>query len=446
LGDPNLYEKKKNLNTHRYTFQSNKQHTQIRISKQQAGQMWNDFDWLLLPPEQNESGSVDEWLNSNAVFQFDVLEDETNEKRKDKDEGGPSDRSDRKDNDDDLFLSAFDIEQAVQLQQLFFNQAQTANQGSSSSAPSSSEAVAPNPTSNAIHESLLEALLQPTPPSLSTQATAQASSSTAIFSSPSSSSALPALQQTTLPTVMPSITQPATISNMTSQLASQLPMPIAHISAMQASVPPKSIQPPQSIQPLRPVSIAPAATLTSSAKTLLPKPILPSPAAPVAPIALSTESLTSQNSFFHTVKNSPNVLNATTALSTTGTVISNPHEKETEELDKRRRNTAASARFRARKKQREQALESTAKEMMCKTEILEKRIKGELPCRAFAVKPINLVYWQTSNNFSILTEYEMEIKWLRQLVTERNNAKTLREIYQEVGILKSIHAVVNFSV
>ncbi|KAI7849137.1 hypothetical protein BDC45DRAFT_289362 [Circinella umbellata] len=62
------------------------------------------------------------------------------------------------------------------------------------------------------------------------------------------------------------------------------------------------------------------------------------------------------------------------------------------EEDKRRRNTAASARFRMKKKLREQALEQTAKEMSIKAEGLEKRVK----------------------------ELEMEAKWLRALVVEKD--------------------------
>ncbi|KAI8994621.1 hypothetical protein BDB01DRAFT_693899, partial [Pilobolus umbonatus] len=42
--------------------------------------------------------------------------------------------------------------------------------------------------------------------------------------------------------------------------------------------------------------------------------------------------------------------------------------------DKRRRNTAASARFRMKKKQREQALEETAKAMTQKADALEERV------------------------------------------------------------------------
>lgn len=61
-----------------------------------------------------------------------------------------------------------------------------------------------------------------------------------------------------------------------------------------------------------------------------------------------------------------------------------------EEEDKRRRNTAASARFRIKKKQREEALEKAAKQMADKIAAFEKRIK----------------------------ELEMENKWLQKLVME----------------------------
>ncbi|KIW05271.1 uncharacterized protein PV09_03803 [Verruconis gallopava] len=61
------------------------------------------------------------------------------------------------------------------------------------------------------------------------------------------------------------------------------------------------------------------------------------------------------------------------------------------EEDKRRRNTAASARFRVKKKQREQALEKTAKEMTEKAAMLETKVQ----------------------------QLEMENKWLKGLITER---------------------------
>ncbi|KAK0612835.1 hypothetical protein B0T17DRAFT_460801, partial [Bombardia bombarda] len=65
------------------------------------------------------------------------------------------------------------------------------------------------------------------------------------------------------------------------------------------------------------------------------------------------------------------------------------------EEDKRKRNTAASARFRIKKKQREQALEKSAKEMTDKVTALESRISA----------------------------LETENKWLKSLVTEKHGGK-----------------------
>jgi hypothetical protein len=62
------------------------------------------------------------------------------------------------------------------------------------------------------------------------------------------------------------------------------------------------------------------------------------------------------------------------------------------EEDKRRRNTAASARFRIKKKQREQALEKSAKEMSDKVSALEGKVN----------------------------QLEMENKWLKSLLVEKN--------------------------
>lgn len=63
------------------------------------------------------------------------------------------------------------------------------------------------------------------------------------------------------------------------------------------------------------------------------------------------------------------------------------------EEDKRRRNTLASARFRAKKKMREQAMEKDHKEMTAKMEKMENRIK----------------------------ELELENKWLRGLVVQNKS-------------------------
>lgn len=62
------------------------------------------------------------------------------------------------------------------------------------------------------------------------------------------------------------------------------------------------------------------------------------------------------------------------------------------EEDKRRRNTAASARFRIKKKQREQALEKSAKEMTDKVTSLENKV----------------------------SQLETENKWLKNLLVDKN--------------------------
>lgn len=66
------------------------------------------------------------------------------------------------------------------------------------------------------------------------------------------------------------------------------------------------------------------------------------------------------------------------------------------EEDKRRRNTAASARFRVKKKQREQALEKSAKEMSDKVAALEQKI----------------------------SQLETENQWLKKLVLEKNEGSS----------------------
>lgn len=65
-----------------------------------------------------------------------------------------------------------------------------------------------------------------------------------------------------------------------------------------------------------------------------------------------------------------------------------------QEEDKRRRNTAASARFRVKKKEREKNLERTVKDVTAKNTALEARI----------------------------SQLEMENRWLKNLITEKNGA------------------------
>jgi hypothetical protein len=70
------------------------------------------------------------------------------------------------------------------------------------------------------------------------------------------------------------------------------------------------------------------------------------------------------------------------------------------EEDKRRRNTAASARFRVKKKQREQALERSVKEVNDHNSKLQAKVE----------------------------QLEMENKWLKDLITEKNTIQSKEEI------------------
>jgi hypothetical protein len=70
------------------------------------------------------------------------------------------------------------------------------------------------------------------------------------------------------------------------------------------------------------------------------------------------------------------------------------------EEDKRRRNTAASARFRVKKKQREQALERSVKDINDRNTKLEAKV----------------------------SQLEMENKWLKDLITEKNAIQSREEI------------------
>jgi Basic region leucine zipper len=70
------------------------------------------------------------------------------------------------------------------------------------------------------------------------------------------------------------------------------------------------------------------------------------------------------------------------------------------EEDKRRRNTAASARFRIKKKLREQEMERTTREMQEKIQHLETRV----------------------------TQLQMENRWLRNIVVEKNEARDVSEL------------------
>jgi hypothetical protein len=94
----------------------------------------------------------------------------------------------------------------------------------------------------------------------------------------------------------------------------------------------------------------------------------------------------------------PNSQNASTSLEDQSRIAA--------EEDKRRRNTAASARFRVKKKEREKALERSVKEVTDKNGKLEQRV----------------------------SQLEMENRWLRNLITEKNGSKNdvdITEMWQK---------------
>ncbi|KAG0037553.1 hypothetical protein BGZ82_002324 [Podila clonocystis] len=127
-----------------------------------------------------------------------------------------------------------------------------------------------------------------------------------------------------------------------------------------------------------------------------PRAISPSPSPPTTPILAPAPIVAPK---------SPATVNASaiaaaaiaSSKAKAKTSVSVFEDKEMEDVaaeeDKRRRNTAASARFRYKKKLREQALEQTAKEQSQRAETLETRVK----------------------------ELEMEVKWLRGLIVEKDS-------------------------
>lgn len=98
---------------------------------------------------------------------------------------------------------------------------------------------------------------------------------------------------------------------------------------------------------------------------------------------------------------------AISAASTPSAGAGRPNDDMTRvsaEEDKRRRNTAASARFRVKKKQREQALEKSAKEMSDKVSTLESRV----------------------------SQLETENKWLKNLLVDKNEgAEDITALWKE---------------
>ncbi|KAJ3016153.1 hypothetical protein HKX48_004175 [Thoreauomyces humboldtii] len=152
--------------------------------------------------------------------------------------------------------------------------------------------------------------------------------------------------------------------------------------------------PPQPTQPLQEVGVSPsdvalALLLSTPLPNGLPTPTLDDLSLPTLALPLPPDLVVAEHRPMASLPSS-------TA----------PPTKSADELEKRARNTAASARFRVKKKQRGEALERTAREMTERVELLERR----------------------------LAEHRMELNWLRQLVTDRDGKRRLKDFYDESGL------------
>ncbi|KAF9178262.1 hypothetical protein BGZ51_005172 [Haplosporangium sp. Z 767] len=190
-----------------------------------------------------------------------------------------------------------------------------------------------------------------------------------------------------LPLLLPNIA-PATAP--TTPAAAKLlrqPLPQYKAATTVAKKQAKALQTPAAIAPASVIALAPkspatananaiaaAATTASTAKAA--KVAKVAPAAPLEEKDAENDDESEVSAIDSLSKDDPEYLSKLAA-----------------EEDKRRRNTAASARFRYKKKLREQALEQTAKEQTLRAETLEARVK----------------------------ELEMEVKWLRGLIVEKDS-------------------------
>ncbi|KAF9201156.1 hypothetical protein BGZ49_008625 [Haplosporangium sp. Z 27] len=178
-----------------------------------------------------------------------------------------------------------------------------------------------------------------------------------------------------LPLLLPNIA-PATAP--TTPAAAKLlrqPMPQYKAANSSAKKNQKAPQTPATIAPTTLVALAPKSPTTANASAIAPA---PAPAPALASELKDTD-----------VDNEPEK----SAADSFSKDDPDYQQKVAAEEDKRRRNTAASARFRYKKKLREQALEQTAKEQTIRAETLEARVK----------------------------ELEMEVKWLRGLIVEKDS-------------------------
>ncbi|KAL7329006.1 hypothetical protein PS15p_207188 [Mucor circinelloides] len=147
----------------------------------------------------------------------------------------------------------------------------------------------------------------------------------------------------------------------------------------------------------------------------------PQPEAPKSAVAAPTTTATKKRNSISTAtvkKSSPLVSNELSAVdsedededadesaSNAASRKSSQNQAPLTKEDKRRRNTAASARFRVKKKMREQALQQTANEMTEKAKAFENRVH----------------------------ELEREVKWLKALIVEKKDGHLEQMLMQQYG-------------
>ncbi|KAJ3414281.1 Golgi SNAP receptor complex member 1, partial [Chytridiales sp. JEL 0842] len=142
---------------------------------------------------------------------------------------------------------------------------------------------------------------------------------------------------------------------------------------------------------------SPAVPSTPSAPVIAPTGSVPTTAAAVSAPTESSARITSPTQSAAAVA-SPAPINNNVTKSTSSS--------NNDPLDKRRRNTAASARFRAKKKLHEQAMERMAKEMTGKVDALQSKISG----------------------------MDAEIIWLRRMYADSENLEALVQAYQSQNL------------
>ncbi|KAF9584695.1 hypothetical protein BGW38_005532 [Lunasporangiospora selenospora] len=198
------------------------------------------------------------------------------------------------------------------------------------------------------------------------------------FQKPMASSGLPLL----LPNIAPA-TAPTTPA--AAKLLRQ-PMPQYKANPVVTKRHPKPIQPVVAPAPAL-APIAPKSPTTANASAIAAAATAASTAAKVIKTIAPASPIMSETKEMVPSKRAGSISDSSSVLD------ESDHMKIVAEEDKRRRNTAASARFRFKKKLREQALEQTTKEQTLRAETLEARVK----------------------------ELEMEVKWLRGLIVEKDS-------------------------